>query len=82
MSNKTIIHFVSQIKNSEKLTLKEKDILLNRIKGKTLEKIGKKYGLTAERIRQKEEAALLKLKKKIYQMILFNKIEKNNKTPN
>lgn len=71
MSNKTVWYFIEFIKNSDKLNPKEKDILINRVKGKSLSQIGKKFKLTGERIRQKEEVAILKLMKKIYQMILF-----------
>ncbi len=73
MSNKTLIYLASLINDSDKLTVLEKDILLSRIKGKTLKKIGKKYKISAERVRQKEEIAVGKLKKKMYQMVLFNK---------
>jgi DNA-directed RNA polymerase sigma subunit (sigma70/sigma32) len=75
MGNKTIGYFISIIESSSRITNREKDILIKRIKGIHLEKIGKKYKLTAERIRQIEERAIEKLLKKIYQLMLFE----NNK---
>lgn len=75
MGNQTIKYFVSIIQNSKRLSAKEKDILTKRAKGKTLLKIGKKYKITAERIRQIEEKAIIKLLKKIYQLMLFDKID-------
>lgn len=72
MGNKTIGYFLSIIKDSNQLTDKEKDILTKRSKGIYLEKIGKKYKITAERIRQIEEKAIEKLLKKIYQLMLFD----------
>ncbi|MFH1832596.1 MAG: sigma factor-like helix-turn-helix DNA-binding protein [Candidatus Levyibacteriota bacterium] len=75
MGNKTIGYFVSLIESSDKLNKKEKDILVKRVKGKILEKIGKKYRLSAERIRQIEKVALIKFMKKIYQLLLFDKLD-------
>ncbi|OGH11960.1 MAG: hypothetical protein A2857_05935 [Candidatus Levybacteria bacterium RIFCSPHIGHO2_01_FULL_36_15] len=74
-ANKTVGYLLSLIKSSDKLNAREKDILTGRIKGETLKKIGKRYEVTAERIRQKEEEAILKLKKNIYQLILFSKLD-------
>lgn len=73
MRNKTVNYFKSLIEKSDKLKPKEKEILLKRLDGKTLERIGKKYKVSAERIRQIEEVALIKLMKKIYQLLLFEK---------
>ena len=73
MRNKTVSHFISIINASNKIDEKEKEILIGRIKGETLDKIGKKYKITAERIRQKENIAIEKFIKKIYQLILFDK---------
>lgn len=76
MGNKTLGYFISIINNaSDRLSSKEKDILIKRVKGKTLKKIGRKYKVTAERIRQLEEKALTKLLKKIYQLMLFKEIK-------
>ena len=72
MGNQTINHFISIINQSAKLSEKEKNILIGRVKGKTLEEIGKKYKVTGERIRQKENTAIIKFMKKIYQLILFD----------
>lgn len=73
MSNKTVIYFESLIKESNKLNQKEKEILIKRVEGKTLQEIGKKYKITAERVRQKEEKAIIKFMKKFYQLLLFEK---------
>lgn len=72
MSNQTIWYFTSLIKRSNQFTRKEKEILMYRLKHKKLEKIGKKYRLTAERIRQIEEKALEKFEKQILQLRLFD----------
>lgn len=72
MSNRTIEYFVSIVQNSKELTKKEKEILVKRLKDKTLGKIGKKYKVTGERIRQLEEKALLKFIAKICQLNLFD----------
>ena len=71
MSNRTVDYFISIVKNSKELTKKEKEILTKRLKNKTLEKIGKKYKVTAERVRQIEEKALIKFIAKIFQLNLF-----------
>lgn len=75
MGNKTIGYFISIIQSSSRITDKEKDILIKRVKGIHLRKIGRKYKITAERIRQIEEKAIEKLLKKIYQLMLFEKRE-------
>ncbi len=75
MRNKTISVFISIINASDKLNKKEKEILISRISGETLETVGKRFRVTAERIRQKENIAVEKFMKKIYQLILFNKLE-------
>lgn len=75
MGNKTVGYFISIIAESNKLNKREKDILIKRARGKTLKKIGRKYKLTAERIRQIEAVAIVKFLKKIYQLMLFDKIE-------
>lgn len=72
MGNQTIEYFISIVQNSKELTKKEKDILIKRLKDKTLEKIGKKYKVSGERIRQIEEKALLKFIAKICQLNLFD----------
>lgn len=75
MGNKTIGYFILLIEGSDKLNKKEKDILVKRVKGKTLKKISKKYKVSAERIRQIEEIAIIKFMKKIYQLLLFDKLD-------
>lgn len=71
MGNQTILYFGSIIKNSKELTRKEKEILLFRLKKKILKKIGRKYKVTDERIRQIEKQAIAKLIRKINQLLLF-----------
>jgi DNA-directed RNA polymerase sigma subunit (sigma70/sigma32) len=77
MSNQTIAYFVSLIENSPKLKKKEKEILINRLRRKTLKKIGRKHKVCGERIRQVEKFSLEKFVKSIYQPPLFNESEKN-----
>ncbi|GEM_PF-2030321 len=72
MGNQTILYFISLIKNSKELKRKEKDILIKRIKNNPLHKIGKKYKLSAERVRQIEERAIFKFLKKACQLMLFD----------
>lgn len=71
MSSQTISYFISIIKNAKELDKKEKDVLIKRLKGITLEKIGKKYEVSDERIRQIEEKSLQKFIKKMCQLLLF-----------
>lgn len=71
MSTKTITHFTTIIKKSNFFNKKERYILIKRARGQTLKKIGRRYKLTAERIRQIEEAALKKFTKRILQLNLF-----------
>ena len=71
MSSQTISYFISIIKNAKELDKKEKDILIKRLKDTTLKKIGRKYKVTGERIRQVEERSLQKFIKKMCQLLLF-----------
>lgn len=71
MRNQTIRHFISIIKQSDRITEREKGILIGRVEGKELRTIGKKYRVTAERIRQIEQGAIIKFLKKIHQLLLF-----------
>lgn len=73
MANKTVDYFVSIIKGSNRLSKKEKEILVERVSGKTLDEVGKRFKVTGERIRQKEENAISKLMKKFSQLLLFDK---------
>ncbi len=73
MANQTTAYFVSIINASAKLKKKEREILINRLRRKTLKKIGRKHKISGERIRQIEQTALIKFKKTIYQPFLFNK---------
>jgi len=72
MGNQTIKYSVSLIKSSKELKRKEKDILIKRLKNVTLEKIGKKYKVSAERVRQIEEKSLKKFIAKMCQLMLFD----------
>jgi len=72
MANQSIAYFAYIIKNSKDLTRREKEILLFRLKKKILKKIGRKYKLSGERIRQIEKEALQKFVKKINQLLLFD----------
>ncbi|MDP3941469.1 MAG: sigma factor-like helix-turn-helix DNA-binding protein [bacterium] len=72
MANQTLRYFASLLRDSHELNAKEKDILLRRLKNQKLRKIGRKYKVTAERIRQIEEHALQKFTKKILQLLLLD----------
>ena len=72
MANQSIAYFAYIVKNSRDLNRREKDVLLFRLKKKTLKKIGRKYKLSYERIRQIEKEALQKFVKKINQLLLFD----------
>lgn len=70
-ANQTLRYFAARITELPHLTLREKEILFKRLDSKTLEEIGKKHGLTAERIRQIEQEALEKVKSKTRQLGMF-----------
>lgn len=72
MANQTIRYFSSLLRESHELNAKEKDILHRRLKNQHLKKIGRKYKVTAERIRQIEEHALGKFTKKVLQLLLVD----------
>ena len=72
MVNQSIAYFASLVRNSRDLNWREKEILLNRLKKKTLKKIGRRYKLSGERIRQIEKEAIKKFVKKINQLLLFD----------
>ena len=72
MSNQSVAYFALFIKNSKELTFREKEILLYRLRKKTLKKLGRKYRLSGERIRQIEKQAINKFFKKTNQLPLFN----------
>lgn len=71
MSSQTWDYFISFIQNARELSRKEKEILIKRLQAQKLEKIGRKYKVTAERIRQIEKGALSKFGKKITQLLLL-----------
>ena len=71
IGNETIRYFIKIVKNELALSNKEKEILIARLEKKTLNKIGRKYKLTAERIRQIEDWAVKKFLKKVNQLFLF-----------
>lgn len=72
MANKTISYFSATITQSKELTKREKDILVKRLRKKKLEKIGKEYKISAERVRQIEGRALTKFIRKTAQLLLFD----------
>lgn len=72
MANKTLSYFSATITQSKELTGREKDILLQRLSKKKLEKIGKKYKVSAERVRQIESGAITKIIRKTAQLLLFD----------
>lgn len=72
MSSQTVRYFASLVKEEKILTKKEKDVLTKRLKNDTLEKVGKKYKVSAERVRQIEEKALKKFVAKMCQLMLFD----------
>jgi len=72
MSSQTWEYFIAIIESAKELNKKEKAILVKRLKAKSLEKIGRKYKLTAERIRQIEKEALAKFKQKMIQLLLID----------
>lgn len=71
MPNQTVAYFLKLITGSRRLTPKEEDILVRRLKKKKLKTIGRRYKVTDERIRQIEEKALKKLHSKVFQEKLF-----------
>lgn len=71
-ANQTIIYFGRIIDSSKELKRKEKEILKFRLGSKILKKIGKKYKISYERVRQIEKEAIKKLNKKICQLLLFD----------
>lgn len=72
MANKTLGYFKSQITTSKELKKREKDILLLRLSKVKLNKIGRRYKISAERVRQIEGVALTKLIRKTMQLLLFD----------
>jgi DNA-directed RNA polymerase sigma subunit (sigma70/sigma32) len=72
MSSQTAKYFITIIKNAKELDKKEKDILIKRLKDATLKTIGKKYKVSAERIRQIEQKSLQKFITKMCQLMLFD----------
>ena len=72
MHSQTVKYFAGMIQGAKQLNRKEKDILLRRLQTQNLEDIARKYKLTAERIRQIEESALIKFLNKMAQLRLFD----------
>ncbi|MCL4374704.1 hypothetical protein M1523_02480 [Patescibacteria group bacterium] len=67
MANQTVQYFITKLISSRRLSPKEEDVLVRRLKKQRLAKIGKKYRVTDERVRQIEKSALKKLKSKTCQ---------------
>lgn len=72
MSSQTFAYFKSVVQHSKELNRREKEIVLRRLEKKPLHRIGRKYKLTGERIRQIEKGALCKFIKKTCQLILID----------
>ena len=72
-ANRTIRYFAAHIRRLPNLSLKEKDIVVRRLRSVTLEEIGNSYNVTEARIRQLEKTAIFKIKLKAYQLRLFKK---------
>ncbi len=73
MSSQSFDYFVTVINQAKNLTKKEKDILVSRLHKIPLKKIGRRYKLSYERIRQIEKEALDRLRnQKISQLLLFD----------
>lgn len=73
MSSQSLDYFITLIKKAKNLRLREKDVLISRLKGKKLKTLGRRWRVTDERIRQIEEIALEKLAdKRISQLLLFD----------
>lgn len=70
-ANQTLRYYSARVTGSSQLTSREKDILLKRMESMTLEQIGDKYELSAERIRQIEMQALEKVKSSTIQLAMF-----------
>ena len=71
-ANRTLRYFTAHIKKLPHLTSREKEVLVKRLRARTLEGIGKKFNLTEGRVRQIEKKAIAKIRSKNYQQILFN----------
>jgi DNA-directed RNA polymerase sigma subunit (sigma70/sigma32) len=72
-ANRTLRHFAAHIRKLPHLSIKEKDVLIRRLKTTTLERIGLKYDVTEARIRQIEKKALKKVRSRSYQQKLFDR---------
>jgi DNA-binding CsgD family transcriptional regulator len=71
--NRTLRYFSFFVKKIPDLSGKERQVLLGRLRKKTLETIGKSFGLTEGRIRQVEKTAIKKIKSNSHQLALFKK---------
>lgn len=71
MPNQTVEYFLRLITGSRRLTSKEEDVLVRRLRRKKLKTIGRRYKVSDEWIRQIEQKALKKLRSKIFQEKLF-----------
>jgi DNA-directed RNA polymerase sigma subunit (sigma70/sigma32) len=72
-ANRTLRYFAAHVRKLPFLTFREKHVLIKRLKGITLEKIGDKFQVTEARIRQIEKEAVKKIKSGLYQQKLFEK---------
>jgi RNA polymerase sigma factor (sigma-70 family) len=71
-ANRSLAFFAAHIKKLPHLTSREKDVVVGRIEGKTLEVIGEKFNVTEGRVRQIEKEALKKVDSKYVQEELIS----------
>lgn len=72
--NRTLRYFSFFVKKIPDLSGKERQVLLSRLRKKTLIVIAKSFGVTEGRIRQIEKEAIKKIKSNHHQLALFKKI--------
>jgi len=70
-SNKTLDFFTAYVKKLPHLTVREKEVVIRRLKKITLVSIGEKFGITEGRVRQIEKSTIEKIKSKKQQLNLF-----------
>lgn len=70
-ANRTLKYFAARVGKLPHLSSREKDILIRRVNGETLDKIGSEFGITEGRVRQIEKGALTKVDSKFIQQLLL-----------
>ncbi len=73
MTSQIMRYFIELLQYSSKLEEADKDVLIKRLRGKTLKQMARTYKITLEGVRQREKRAIMRFIKKIYQPILFGK---------